>query len=290
MPTFSHTGLVWVVGLSDQETNTLTTVIPTIAPAAGALFPPVSAALLAAVPYIQFFNALGGHNGVDVNGAVGAIGVMVTPHASGIYQTFVQAQRLVVSGELLANFIVKAAGEVPAVASTLGIPVVGAVFTAIGSGTPFGWALAGALGLGVNKLLAPPDPNAHGAIHADRAAVGDWERLLMVQLGGGDQIALLAWQGFFSAQGGGGADVYANRPQVGDWEKWTLVDNHDGTISLRTSNGHFLTALNGGDSYCMADRTTAGNWEKFFVQNMPGGHIALKTHDKGKYLSVQPEH
>jgi hypothetical protein len=37
----------------------------------------------------------------------------------------------------------------------------------------------------------------------------------MAQIPPGNQVALLSWQGLFSAQGGGGADVYANRVEVG---------------------------------------------------------------------------
>ena len=109
----------------------------------------------------------------------------------------------------------------------------------------------------------------------------------MGSIGDGSKISLLAWQGFFSAQMGGGHGVYANRPQVGPWETWTLIDNHDGTISLQTNDGHFFCAEEGGGRECQADRTAIGNWEKFYLVNLSDGRVAFKTHDKGQFVSVQ---
>ncbi len=101
--------------------------------------------------------------------------------------------------------------------------------------------------------------------------------------------ALLSWQGLFSAQNGGGGEVYANRVQVGPWETWTLINNADGTVSLQSTDGHFLSALNGGGgSYCTVTPTVIGNSERFLMQTLPDGHIALRTHDRNTYLSVQP--
>lgn len=82
--------------------------------------------------------------------------------------------------------------------------------------------------------------------------------------------------------------MYANRPWVKEWETWTLIDNNDGTVSFQTIGGHFLCAENGGDSVCQANRLSIGNWEKFFLVYLSDGRVALKTHDKGKYVSVQP--
>jgi len=172
----------------------------------------------------------------------------------------------------------------------LGIGTAAQVFFQVANGTPFGWATAAAAGAVINLLEAAPDPNEHGGIHADRVPpAGDWEKFIMVQIPPGQQIALLAWEGLFSAQNGGGGDVYANRIKVGPWETWNLVDNHDDTVSFQTTDGHYLTASGGGGngSFCKADPTAIGPWERFSIENQPGGHIAIKT-QKGTYLSVQP--
>ena len=99
----------------------------------------------------------------------------------------------------------------------------------------------------------------------------------------------MSWQGLFSAQDGGGGDVYANRVQVGPWETWNVIDNHDGTLSFQTTNGHLLTATNGGGSgsYCLTTPTNIGASERSDKEDVAGGHIALKT-QKGTYLSVLP--
>jgi hypothetical protein len=96
----------------------------------------------------------------------------------------------------------------------------------------------------------------------------------------------LSWQGFFSAQIGGGS-VFANRPEVDEWETWTLIDNNDGTVSFQTANGHFLVTEEGRGRECWANRTSIEPWEKFVLVNLPNGKVALTTHDKGKFVSVQ---
>jgi hypothetical protein len=293
MPQFSNTGPVWVVELSHREAEAVQGSVGLIGGLVTALLGgPVAglvvAAIAAAAGDIQLMDAIGGDNGVEVTGVIGVRGVIVTPHASGMFGTLVQAARVTVAGDTIVEFLLKSGGQIPALASALGISVAASVFSAITTGIPLGWAIAGAFGAIFKLFESAPDPNAHGGIHADRDAVGDWERFIMVNLGSSDHIALLSWQGLFSAQGGGGGDVYANRPQVKQWETWTLIVNQDRTISFRTFNGHFLTAINGGGSYCLADRTAIGNWERFYLENRPGGFIAIKTHDKGKYLSVQP--
>jgi hypothetical protein len=290
---FSHEGVVWVLTLDEPETQALSGLISAggpLAPAAGPLAPAVAAAVAAGAAYIVTIDKLGGNHGVEINGVIGVPGIIVTPRAGGLYAQLVQAGRMAVSGKTIIDFVIGASGHIAPLGGALGFSAVGGVLGQVVGGTPLGWALAGALGLVVNKLLPPPDPNQHGGVHADRTSVGDWERFMLAQLGNGNQVSLLSWQGLFSAQGGGGGDVYANRPQVGSWETWDLIDNHDGSISFKSNNGHYLTALNGGGggSYCRADRTAIGTWERFIIENQPNGRVALKTHDKGTYLSVQP--
>jgi len=288
---FKSTGPVWWIGLTNDQTHALESVLATtgnaLATLAGTLWPAVAAALNGSIGYIELVNKFGGNNGVDINGVVGVEGLIVTPRWGKFYEDLVQAARLIVSGRTIADFVIIASGSVPALGATLGIPVVASVLTALESGTPLGWALAGALGLAADLLGSEPDPNQHGHIWANRDNAGPWESFIMAQVGTGNKISLLSWQGLFSAQMGGGNDVYANRPQVGDWETWTIIDNNDGTVSFKSFNGNYLSAQQGGGLALYANRTSIGDWEKFYIVNLPDGRVALKTHDKGRFVSVQ---
>ena len=293
-PAVSITGPVWVVSLTHQQAEAVEGSLGAIA-GATTLAGPVGAAIAAAVGgaagIIQLMDAIGGDQGVDIQGVVGVPGVIVTPHASGMFGALVQGARVGAAVATIVEFILKAGSVVPAIAQGLGVQVAATVFAGIEAGTPLGWALEGAVAGTIIKLLEPaPDPNAHGGVHADRTAAGDWERFILAQLPPGNHIALLSWQGLFSAQNGGGGDVYANRPTVGPWETWTLIHNPDQTVSFQSTGGHFLSALNGGGngSVCTVKATAIGSTERFFLQNLPGGHISIKTHDKGTFLSVQP--
>lgn len=287
---FAHTGPVWWIGLNNDQTHGLEGVLAAggalLAALAGPLWPVIGAALGASIPYIELMNKLGGSNGVDINGVIGTEGLIVTPRVGKVYADLIQAARLVVSGRTIVDFLIIASGDVPALGATLGIPIVATVLTAVEAGNPLGWALAGALGFAVNLLDTAPDPNQHGHIWANKDTPAQWESFYLAQLGSGNKVSLLSWQGLFSAQNGGGNDVYANRPQVGDWETWTLVDNNDGTVSFESFNGNYLSAQLGGGTALYVNRTTIGTWEKFYVVNLPDGKIALKTHDLGKFVSV----
>lgn len=284
---FDHTGPVWWVGLNNDQTENLEGIVAFLGALAAPFWPPVGAGIAAASGYIEMMNQLGGSNGVDINGVVGTEGLIVTPRVGKFYGELIQAARVAISGRTILDFLVIASGDVPALGAALNLPVVAGVLTAVESGTPLGWAIAGALGLAVDLLSSPPDPNAHGHIWANRDQPQEWESFVLAQIGAGNKVSLLSWQGLFSAQQGGGGDVYANRPQVGDWETWTLIDNNDGTVSFQTFNGNYLSAEQGGGEACYANRTTIGNWEKFYLVNLPDGKVALKTHDQGKFVSVQ---
>jgi len=246
----------------------------------------IGAALLASIGYIELVNKFDGSNGVDISGVIGTEGLIVTPRVGKFYADLIQAARMAVSGRTIVDFLVIASGDVPALGATLGIPVVASVLTAIESGSPLGWALAGALGLVVNLTESVPDPNQHGHIWANRDTPAQWESFILAQLDTDSKVSLLSWQGLFSAQWGGGNDVYANRPQVGDWESWTLIDNNDGTVSFQSFNGNYLSAQLGGGTALYVSRTTIGTWEKFYLINLPDGKVALKTHDLGIFVSV----
>ena len=201
---FEHTGPVWWVGLDNNQTHDLEGVLATggsaLAALAGPFWPVVGAALLASIGYIEAVNKFGGSNGVDINGVVGTEGLIVTPRVGKFYAELIQAARIAVSGRTIVDFLVIASQDVPALGATLNIPVVASVLTAIESGTPFGWALAGALGLAVNLLEKEPDPNQHGHIWANRDEAKEWESFILAKIADGNKVSLLAWQGLFSAQ------------------------------------------------------------------------------------------
>ena len=294
---FQMTGPVWWLSLDNDQTRHLAEVLgvggSAIAPIAGAAAPAIEAAVLAASSYIVLINRLGGSNGVDINGVLGTTGVIVTPRVGNFYGELIQAARLAVSGRTILDFLIIASGQLPELGAALNLPVVAGVLGAVESGTPLGWALAGALGLVVDLTQSAPDPNAHGHIWANRDQPKAWERFILAQLGEDNEVALLSWQGLFSAQFGGGQDVYANRPQLGEWETWTLIDNSDGTVSFRTFNGNYLSAEQGGGEAVYANRTSIGDWEKFHLVNLPDGKVALQTHlftgfpPLQKFVSVQ---
>ncbi len=149
------TGMVWYVGLTNDQTHALETVLgaggEALAPLGGPLWPAIAAALAAAVTYIEIVNKLGGSNGVDINGVVGVEGVIVTPRVGKLYGELIQAARLVVTGRTIVDFLIIAGGQVPALGAVLGISTVASVLTAVEAGNPLGWALAGALGLAVKS-------------------------------------------------------------------------------------------------------------------------------------------
>ena len=287
------TGPVWVLSLTHEQTEALEGILGTLASI------PVAAALSEAAAYIQLMDAIGGDQGVDVQGVLGVYGVIVTPHASGMPGQLVKVVGGVVGSTTIVNYILKGGAQLPEVAGSLGIQAAAKVYAAVATGSALGTALAAAIGLAVDLLQPPPDPNAHGGIHADRVASptvpGLWEKFILSQIGPNKQVAPLSWLGLFSAQNRGGGDVYANRPQLGDWETWTLVDNRDGTVSFQAADGvHLLTAINGGGdgSYCTAatlyDTVPIKSTERFIVTTLPNGHVTLQTKDKRTFLTVQP--
>lgn len=288
---FKIDGFVWVLGLDNAQTQALVGTFATagnlLALLVGPAWPAIAVPLNSALGYIEVVNELGGRNGVEINGMIGAQGVIVTPRLGGLFGSLVHLARVEASGAALIALLGRMSGSIPALASALNIPVVAAICAQVAKGTPLGWAISGALGLGITLFAPEPDPNAHGAVMADRDEALEWESFLVGQLGDGNKVALLSWQGYFSAQMGGGHGVYANRPEVGPWETWTMIDNHDGSISLQTIDGHYLCAEMGGGRECQADRTSIGDWEKFELVALAGGRYALRTRVGRKFVSVQ---
>jgi hypothetical protein len=282
-------GAVWVLVCDRAQAQRLVEALGTIGSAMAAPGGPVTVGYIAAAcSYIELMNNLPGSEGVEVQGVIGVPGVIVTPRWGRLFESLVEAARLAVNGRIVLELIVRASAQSPALAQALGIPVVASVFAEVAKGTPLGWALAAGLGLAVRLIDPPPDINDHGAVTADRDQAAQWESFRIGHHGDG-RVSILSWQGFFSAQMGGGHGVYANRPEIGDWETWRLIRNDDGSVSLQTFDGHYLCAEEGGGRECQANRTSIGDWEKFALVPLAGGQVALRSWTRGKFVSVQQD-
>lgn len=283
---FHRIGLVWVLSCDNAQTNRVVGIAGTVGNAIAAPAIPVMAAISAACAYIKIINEIGGSNGVDIHGVVGTPGVVVTPRWSRLFEMIRDGAAHAVTGQVLTDLLLKLGGTNSTLANALNVPAAAAVVRQIAGGTPLGWALAGALGYAVDLLMPAPDINDHGAVMADRGAPLAWEKFWMVNLEAEHRVALLYWEGYLSAQMGGGHGVYANRPAIGPWERWTLHRNGDGTVSLETDNHHFLCAEEGGGRECQANRPSIGEWEKFWLEGHDG-QWALRTFKTGQFVSVQ---
>ena len=286
-----HEGPVWWVGLTEPQTNALEAVLGAggqgLALAGGPLWPVISAALAASLAYIKFVDKLGGNNGVDINGVAGTAGVIVTPRLGGIYGDLLQAARVAVSGRTILDFVVRASGIVPGLGAALDVPVAASVFQAVEAGTPLGWAIAGAVGLVVDLLGSAPDPNAHGAVVADRDQAQGWESFLMGSLGDTQHFSLLSWQGFFQPNR---AAATASMP-IGRKSE-SGKPGLSSTISTGPSVSRRSTA-----SSSPRRAAVAGNAMPTARPSEPGRNsisiicraakVALRTLDHNKFVSVQ---
>ncbi len=132
----------------------------------------------------------------------------------------------------------------------------------------------------VNYLSAAN--NGGGTVDTQRTAVGDWEKLTVIDVNGGtlnsgDQVQLKTGAGWYLvAEGGGGPGsvMRANRRVAAAWETFTITKAGGGQITngsvvnLRT-NGYYVTAIKGGgiatDGAVMVDRTIPSTWEGFKI-------------------------
>ncbi len=106
-----------------------------------------------------------------------------------------------------------------------------------------------------------PQQGGGGRVLVDGPAVGAWEPLGVVELGG-DNIALRCLSGYYlSPQNGGGGAVLANGSEIGAWEVLNRVSLRDGKIAIRCSTGHYLSPQQGGGADLLANGPAIGEWE-----------------------------
>jgi hypothetical protein len=267
MAQFTTSGAVWQLALSHEEVSSIAAGSAEVATRVAQ--PHLSAVLLATAGVLVTVDAIGLNNGVNVVGVFTTQFVTVTPaFVSPVDAVKRFADALTHATSLPGGVIGAGIGAGVAV---LAIGPAGIVLGGIA-----GWLGAGGGG-----------PNA-GDVHADRRAVGPWERFLLVAQTP-HNVALASWRGYFCAENGGGGPVHANRNAIGPWETASLMRNPNGTVSLRAQGGHYLVAENGGGdgSVCNWNRTEIGEWEQFWLEHQPDGTVALKTLAQGTYVSVQ---
>ena len=271
MASYRQSGTVWQVSLSHAEVGGISDAAY-VGSIATAWAPTVSAAILAVSKVIQLVDAIGWNNGVNIVGVLQTQLVTVTP-------------AVVSPLGLVSRF----AGELQRVTGLPG----GVVGAGIGAGIallavgPAGVVVGGFAGA-LGSLIGDSGGANPGDVHANRTAVGAWERFLLVPQSP-DRVAMSSWRGFFCAEGGGGGPVHANRHVVGDWERHRLIRNANGTVSFQSVGGHYLVAEGGGGggSVCNWNRGAIGEWEQFWMEFQPDGTFALKTKQHNTYVSVQ---
>ena len=271
---FRQEGTVWQLTLSHDEVSTIDHAASLAAAIGAASATPIGLAVAAAVKgvsiVVKSVDLIGGNNGVNVVGIGFTQFVTVTP-------AFVSPLGLAIA---LREKIEHATGLPDGVVGA----GLGAGITWLAAG-PAMVAVGGVAGfLGTVWNQDGPNP---GDVHADRGAVGPWEKFALVTLNP-DRVAMLSWRGYFCAEQDGGHDVHANRPHILPWENHRLIRNHDGTVSFE-HNGRYFVAENGGGggSVCNWNRGAIGPWEKFWMEFQGDGFFALKTYEKGTYVSVQ---
>jgi hypothetical protein len=270
MARFISSGNVWELELSHDEVRGIAAGGNTasgIATSAGQ--PYLAAVLTTIVGVLVTVDAIGGKQGVNVVGVFGTQFVTVVPRFASPVHWISQFSDALIHVTGLPGGVVGA-----------GIGA-GVALLAIG---PAGVVMGGVAG-----FLAAPGGGANpGDVHADRQAVGPWEKFALITLSN-NNVALLSWRGYFCAEAGGGQAVHANRHLIGPWETATLIRNGNGTVSLRAQGGHYFVAENGGGagSVCNWNRVGIGEWEQFWMEYQPDGMFALKTLNKGTYVSVQ---
>lgn len=276
MAHYRQEGTVWQVGLSHEEVGHIHDFAYVSTMIAGAAVPPplglaIGAVIMAVSGVIRTVDGLGLNNGVNLVGVALTQFVTVTP-------AFVSPIGIVLG---VADALEQATG-LPGGVVGAGL---GAGITWIAAG-PSVVVLGGLAGLVGANFGGGGGPNP-GDVHADRGAVGPWEKFTLQPLNP-DKVAIASWQGYFCAERDGGHDVHANRKAIGPWEAHRMIRNDDGTVSFE-HNGFHLVAENGGGggSVCNWNRGAIGEWEKFRMEFQPDGTFALRTLRNGTFVSVQ---
>jgi hypothetical protein len=132
-----------------------------------------------------------------------------------------------------------------------------------GSPAPIGQVIA--LKATVNGRYVAAEDGGASPLIANRTAVGDWEKFLVVDAGDG-MIALRALvnSSYVCSEDAGASPVIANRSAVGPWERFRWINNGDGTISLQSFiSNSYVAAEDGGNQPLVANRDAIGSWERF---------------------------
>ncbi len=103
--------------------------------------------------------------------------------------------------------------------------------------------------------------NGTASMQCNSAAVGTWEKFVVVDAGGG-KVALRSMNKYVSSENGAASGITCNRATIQGWEVFDWVVNATGTISLRGNNGFYVSSENGTKAMTCT-RATIGGWEQF---------------------------
>ena len=121
-----------------------------------------------------------------------------------------------------------------------------------------------------NNKYVTADNNGTNALIAKSAAIGTWERFVVIDAGSGNIGLQAANSLYVCADNNGSSPLIANRTGVGSWETFTEVDAGGGNIGLRANvNSKYVRADNNGASALIAKSTSVGAWESFAIVAPP---------------------
>jgi len=114
-------------------------------------------------------------------------------------------------------------------------------------------------------------------VHADNVnpltnnstTVGDWEKYVVVDLGGGKiGLRCVGNNSYVSADAAGANPLIANRSSAGAWEQFFEIDAGGANSALRAViNNRYVTTNSAGVGNLIANRTALGPWETFVVSH-----------------------
>ena len=205
--------------------------------------PEIAAALVVSQGYLETIDLIGGNNGVNISGVLGAM--IVTPAGIPIIGEAFQFLSGIINGA--ANIIATAAS---------------AIFH--GFGHVFGFAGRGQLHANENNIgdeerfVLTKLPNGKIAIcaytgffcadsddwvNADRSAPKQWEEWDLI-VNADSSVSLKSYKGKFVATDlGQGNRLAANRDVAAQWEMYQMIWNGDGTMSLKSmASNQFVSA------------------------------------------------